>query len=60
MRVLGDMLTIDGTGRAAATLDRKPVQGETRVPLTREHRLEIGRGIYRIVRRGTTIAGEVL
>ncbi len=51
VRVVGDTLEIGGDGREPAILDRKPVTGELRVPMVGEHRLQIGRGIYRVVRR---------
>lgn len=57
VRVVGDELEISGGGRVPARLDRRPLDGTTRASLSREHRLSIGHGVYRIVRRHAEVHG---
>ncbi|MBH24209.1 MAG: hypothetical protein CMH57_07095 [Myxococcales bacterium] len=53
LQVTSASLNIHGAGRVDLSVDRRPVSQAMELPAAREHRVQAGRHLYRIVRRRT-------
>jgi len=51
LRLTPATLEVEGQGRAELTVDQRPITGPTQLPALREHRVQLGRTLYRVVRR---------